>query len=239
MKINRVLALLLCVCGLLSGGGALGEEMSGTDALLLREGVALCERVGALAREEAFLEMMTSASLIEGESLQTLRGVNFSAPLGCAIGEAPAEAVFSMMGGATEWDVSSYAEMTPLLREELALRMPGALGRALISGNDTTQLVLSSVLTCGRAYEKPAGFGENRVLWLAYDEGVIGYVSFVVTGENIISGNAYFVFAPAGETSLEAVERVMPAQRFGFAAAQPRLSFALYDAGAVMEALAK
>lgn len=188
---RRILALAMAGALLLSGCSA-GRGAGTPESFMRREAVSLTEQIGALAANGEYVGLMT----VSGEILDETKAVgaqDFGQPT--AVYQIPVtdDMLKRVLVGA---GAQSLSEET---MAALRARLNAAFFTNLINGaQGAAVLAAMNVLSSGKSYQEPEKWPGNTLVILEYGGGYTGMVSFMETGEGVISGQASL--AKDGET---------------------------------------
>ena len=182
--LKKIIAALTAL--MLLAGSALAEEN-----WYLEKGLALAERLGALAADEAYLQAYTSSSDV-ADAVRAFGQSDFLAPVSAKMLTLPdVETSKSIVRMAMSAAGSSLSDAAV---EELARDLPSAFVSLLNARQSAAWLAATSVLRTDESYLQPEEFTPG-VLALEYPECAVA-VAFSYSGEGIVS--AYAAPAPSG-----------------------------------------
>ena len=171
---RRLLALAVAAALMLSGCGGASKADGKPEAFMRRESLALTEQIGALAANGEYVKLMT----VSGELLEETEAVgaqDFTQPT----------AVYR---------IAVTDDMLPLGEETMAAlrsRLNAAFFANLVNGSQgAAVLAAMNVLSCGKSYREPGNWPGDSLVILEYGNGYTSMVTFMQTGEGVISAEA-------------------------------------------------
>ena len=181
---RRLLALATAAALMLSGCGGASKAAGKPEAFMRRESLALTEQIGALAANGEYVKLMT----VSGELLKETEAVgaqDFTQPTAVYRIAVTDDMLKKVVSG---------AGMEPLGEETLAAlrsRLNAAFFANLVNGSQgAAVLAAMNVLSCGKSYQEPGNWPGDSLVILEYGNGYTGMVTFMQTGEGVISAEA-------------------------------------------------
>ena len=192
------------------------------------EGQALAQRMQTLAADDVYMGMMMANSDEETTALKDgFAQADLSRPTGAWFLPMPEKedmltALLQLAAASGEdLDLSAFNALSDVGREELIKRIPASATNLLISREGVSWIVLSSLLSMGKAVEEPEDFAPGYLL-LEYP----GDYSILLTFTHSVPGYASVgaTLAPAG--CLETIKPVLEyARMLGLSVALEEVEF--------------
>ncbi len=180
---RRLQALAMAAALLLTGCGGTGQAAGSPETFMREESLSLTEQIGALASNQEYVGLMT----VSGEILDETKAVgaqDFGQPTAAYQIAITDDMLKRVLAGAGAQTLSQ--ETMAALRA----RLNAAFFTNLINGSQgAAVLAAMNVLSSGKSYQEPKDWPGNTLVILEYG-GYTSMVSFMETGEGVISGQA-------------------------------------------------
>lgn len=184
----RLTAFIVWGLFLLTACAAPAKEPADLNGFLVKEGVTLTRTMDALAQSKQYVSLMaTSESLrpIIAEVAAADYGTPENAYLIPLTDDALLQAINAIVGD---------AQIPSDVLHVLKYKINASVFANILNGSYGSETVTAmSILTWGKSYIQPAGWSENTLLILEYSGSFSSMVSFVQSGEGIISASSIFV----------------------------------------------
>ncbi len=221
----RLMALIVLILLLLSacGSPAKGQPQD-LSAFLVKEGIALTCEMGKLAQTKEYVALMSASGNLE-EIIGKAAAGDYAAPQNAYVVKFTEEGLLRAIKA-----VAGETEIPANVLDILKYKINASTFANLINaGYGSDMVAATSVLTWGKSYVQPEGWAENTILLLEYPGEFSSMVSFMQSGEGVIS--AYSVLVKNGEKDT----RTMLTEYLGGA----DIPFEQYDAAKLKALLSK
>lgn len=185
---KRWLAALLALM-LLAMGTAVADEDG-----YLSDARTLAEKVGELARDEAYQDNMTGADF---DCIEALKEADFSALKNAWRCDIPAESLMRML-------TEAGGTLSEAGMERLMALLPSTILTMYNSRQGTESVAASSILTYACTYRMSEGF--EPCLYVLELEGALVGVMFTATGEDTITATAMPIFPGEGQGAEQVID---------------------------------
>lgn len=189
MERKKFLAALIILSLFVFTACSKGTEKSvNIDDFLIKEGVSLTCAMDELAESEEYLTLMTSSEAISSITAQ-IGAQDYSIPENVYIIELPVEAIFQSIS-----DFSDDLKISESVMQKLKSRVNGVVFANMINATYGSEIIAAtSMMAWGKSYIQPEGWTESNMLILEYPGDFSSIVSFVESGDGVISGSSVFV----------------------------------------------
>lgn len=158
------------------------------NSFLLAEGVALTCDMQELAASKEYVALM-GASQTLGQVIAEMASQDYSLPQNIYLIKLPDDTLLQSMRS-----LGGEVTVPANIREKLPYKINGALFANLINaGYGSETIAAASVASWGKSYIEPEGWSDNTLLLLEYPGEFSSMVSFVRSGDEVISASAVFV----------------------------------------------
>lgn len=195
----RLTALLIVTLLLVSACTAPAQgKPQDLNAFFMKEAVALTVEMDKLAETKEYVALMGASGNI-GELIDKAAAGDYTAPENVYVVKLTDEGLKQAIGAA-----AGETAVPENVLEILKYKVNAVMFANLINATDGAEMVAAtSVLTWGKSYIQPEGWGENTILVLAYPGEFSSMVSFTQSGEGVISATS--VFLKNGEKGIAAM----------------------------------
>lgn len=199
IKTRQHAAFLLCILLLLQIRTVLfptlAEQKSDAHTFLLQKSTELTKRMDTLA-ESSYLQNIMPQLGDQGLEMGTY---DYRLPNRAMIIKMDPEAIFSaLMRDAP--DIASLHNLPQDVFAFLMRRAAASLPNILLSSMDVNKYAAATALSVNESYLSPSKDFESTLVCLAYDDSpYASIVTFVLTGDGILSGSSMFVPAQSIE----------------------------------------
>lgn len=151
-------------------------------------GVALTHDMDELAESKEYISLMSASDTL-GKVIDRMASQDYSAPENAYLLKLPDDVlVRAMQNFPTQMNISVS------VMEKLRYKISGSVFASKINaGYGAEMIAAASVTSWGKSYIQPEGWSENMVLLLEYKGEFSSIVSFMQSGEGVISGSSVFV----------------------------------------------
>lgn len=185
----RLTAFIVFVLLLLSACAAqIKTQPQDLSAFLVKEGTALTCEMGKLAQTKDYVALMSAPGTLE-EIIGKAAAGDYTAPQNAY--------VIKLTDDGLKRAISAFAgkaDVSADVLDILKYKINAAMFANLINATYGSEMVAAtSLLTWGKSYVQPEGWAENIVLLLEYPGEFSSIVSFMQSGEGVISASSVFV----------------------------------------------
>lgn len=192
----KALALLLSISLLPVPSLSLCEADTQVHAFLLQESIALTKNMDMLAKNEAFFSMYTTT--IENPFAEC----NFSSLERAIILSVDSKTVADLVD--ISEGIPDIQNLTPDLYDWLVRRLADSIPLSFAARISTNLVAASQIVNFAKSYMAPSDdFKMTYVLLLFEDAPYASMVSFIPTGNGIISGRAFFTPVEPAQEMME------------------------------------
>lgn len=161
-----------------------------TGAFIRQESIRLAEEMDSFAESEEYRKLYTASDFVD-EALNELAAGDYSSPKTIYWGKSPETAIFQYLSQDGGKEISGLSQE---LQDAAMLRLNAAVAAGFINGGYGAETVAATtVVTTGKSYIMPEDWAENILVVLQYEGSYSVLVSFVKSGEGVITSNASFV----------------------------------------------
>jgi hypothetical protein len=192
--IMKRISCLLFALVLLSSTACSKIEAKSVDKehFFLKEAIHLTDEMDDLAESKEYLTLMTSSqSMIQ--IAEEIGAQNYETPSKIYLLELPKD-ILNQLSEANGLDKKSLEGMSDSVLEKVRSKVNGNIFALMINSSSSSEnLALTSMLTWGKSYQQPKGWSNNTIALLLYDGDYSSMVSFVQSGDEIISASSSFI----------------------------------------------
>lgn len=187
-KSVRLTAFIVWALFLLTACAAPAKEPADLNGFLVKEGVALTREMDELAQTKEYVALMSPSESL-GKIIEEAAAMDYGAPQNAYVVKLTDEDLLGAISAfAGEADVPDH------VLEILKYKINASVFANLINATYGSEMVAAtSVLTWGKSYIEPEGWSDNMMLLLEYPGGFSSMVSFVQSGDGVISASSVFV----------------------------------------------
>lgn len=161
-----------------------------TGAFIRQESIRLAEEMDDFAESEEYRKLYVASDFLD-EILDELAAGDYSSPETIYWGKSPEAAIFQYLSGDSGKEASGLSQE---LQDAAMLRLNAAVAAGVINGGYGAETVAATtVVTTGKSYIMPEDWDENILVVLQYEGSYSVLVSFMKSGEGVITSNASFV----------------------------------------------
>ncbi len=181
--------LLLCGCTACNRKNTMSKDK---EEFLLTESIYLTKGMDELADSEEYRSLMASTDNIN-QVITQIGSQNYQSPLVVYLLEFPDD-ILKQMSATLGIESDVLSGVSDNVLEKINYRLNASTFTAILnSSGGSENLVASSMLTWGKSYQQPKDWSKNTVVLLLYDGNYSSMVSFMQSGEGVISASANFV----------------------------------------------
>lgn len=154
----------------------------------ITEGVELTCGMDELSESKEYVELISPSESIR-QVINEMSSQDYSMPENVYIMNFSYELLMKVAP-----NFQRYTEIPPNILEKLNSKLNALMLANMINGAHSVEVVAGmSIINWGKSYVQPDGWLEDTILILDYPGEFSSIVSFVETGEGVISGQASFV----------------------------------------------
>jgi hypothetical protein len=158
------------------------------NEFLFAQGVALTCGMDELAESKEYLTLLTSSESI-GMILDKIASQDYSIPKNAYLIKLPDDIMLRAMSA-----FSGDINISDNIMEKLKYKINASMLANMINASYGSEMIAATAMTTwGKSYIQPNGWSNNRMLLLEYDSEFSSIVSFVQSGDGVISGSSVFV----------------------------------------------
>ena len=158
------------------------------NEFLIAEGVALTWDMDELAESKEYLALITPSESI-GQVTEKVASQDYSIPENVYLVKLSDDIILQAMRAFTE-DI----EISGNIMEKLKYKINGSVFANMINASYGSEMIAATALTTwGQSYIQPNGWSDNMILLLEYPGEFSSIVSFIQSGDGVISGSSVFV----------------------------------------------
>ncbi len=220
----RLTAFIVWALFLLTACAAPAKEPWDLNGFLVKEGIALTREMDKLAETKEYVALMSSSESLE-EIINKAAAGDYGAPQNAYVVQLTDDGLLRAISA-----FAGEANIPDPVLEILKYKINASVFANLINATYGSEMVAAtSVLTWGKSYIEPEGWSDNMMLLLEYPGEFSSMVSFVQSGDGVISASS--VFVKNGEKDIAALLE----EYLGSAG----LTYEQYEAGQLQELLGK
>ena len=164
------------------------EKPEDLNGFLITEGVALTCEMDELAENKEYLALM-SASEALGQIMNKMASQDYSIPEKVYLIKSPDDILLQAMRS-----FSGEINISDNTMEKLKHKINGSIFANMINASYGSETIAATSMTAwGKSYIQPKGWSDNMILLLEYSGEFSSIVSFVESGDGVISGSSVFV----------------------------------------------
>ncbi len=164
------------------------EKPEDLNGFLITEGVALTCEMDELAENKEYLALM-SASETLGQIMNKMASQDYSIPEKVYLIKSPDDILLQAMRS-----FSGEINISDTTMEKLKYKINGSIFANMINASYGSETIAAtSMIAWGKSYIQPKGWSDNMILLLEYSGEFSSIVSFVQSGDGVISGSSVFV----------------------------------------------
>ena len=195
MKLKRYLCAAVCLlaAALTLGGCKKAQDGDALPRFLIGESVRLTGEMDEMAESEAYLRMMSGSQEI-WDTVEEIGAQDYAAPQKAYLVQISDDAVLQLLGG------EDIGQLEDSIRQKLNRKLfAGALSSYWNGRSGVTGVAATALLAWQESYIQPDGWQGNVAVWLEYPGDYSSMVSFVQSGEGVVSASASFVVNGDGQ----------------------------------------
>ncbi len=181
--------IALALCGLitLAACGNYSKKSEDLNKFLIKEGVALTCNMDELAESEEYLALITPSENI-GQIANKMASQEYSKPENAYLIKMPDDILTRVQGFPKDLKISDN------LMKMLRSKVNGSVFANMVNASYGSEVVAATAITSyGKSYIQPEGWSDDMILLLEYPGEFSSIVSFVQSGDGVISGSSIFV----------------------------------------------
>lgn len=187
---KKIFLTALIVLGLftLVACGNSSEKIVELDEFLIREGIALTCDMDELAESEEYMTLMTPSDNV-GQIAEEIALQDYNTPTDVYLVELPNDVVLQTMKAFSE-----EIDIPDNIIEKLKYKVNGSVFANMINARYGSEMIAATAMTTwGKSYIEPSGWSDNMILIFEYPGEFSSMVSFIKSGDDVISGISVFV----------------------------------------------
>lgn len=190
-RMNKKLCLIALIVSSLLTMAACGdksEEPIELNEFLISEGIALTCDMDKLAESKEYIALMTPSESI-GQITDKMSSQDYSMPEDVYLIKLPDDIILRAVSS-----FSGKIEISDNIIEKLKYKVNGSVFANLINTSYGSEMIAATSLTTwGKSYIQPNGWSDNMMILVQYPDEFSSIVSFVQSGDGVISASSVFV----------------------------------------------
>lgn len=183
-----LIALIVSSLFILVACGNDSEKPVDLNEFLITEGVDLTCDMDELAESKEYLALMTASESI-GQVIDKMAFQDYSIPENVYLIKMPDDIMIRAMNA-----FSGEINISNNIMEKLKYKINGSMFANMINASYGSEMIAATAMTTwGKSYIQPNGWSDNMILLLGYPGEFSSIVSFVRSGDGVVSGSSVFV----------------------------------------------
>lgn len=183
-----LIAVIVLSLFMLVACGNHSEKTVELDEFLIREGIGLTCNMDELAESKEYIALMTPSESIR-QITDKMASQDYSMPRDVYLIKLPDDIVLRAMSA-----FSGKINISDNIIEKLKHKVNGSVFANMINASHGSEMIAATaVTTWGKSYIEPSGGSDDMILLFEYPGEFSSVVSFVQSGEKVVSGTAVFV----------------------------------------------